>query len=637
MKGGGGVGVSVSGKRRWRGLVIGVLFLVILSMLVPLAFLLGLHNGFHSPNPNGYVPMHKASVSGVIKGYDKHRIGNTFNSSENDQSTHINEIVKKLAPKISKDILGNFSHGIKNETSTTNATYNSQHQKGKSVLPHAAMQPLSNTNNTKIAGAGEVTEYMKVGVDENENCELKFGSYCLWRKEHREEMRDSVVKKLKDQLFVARAYYPSIAKLPSQDKLTRELKQNIQELERVLSESATDVDLPPEIGKKLHRMEAAISRAKSFPVDCGNLDKKLRQIFEMTKDEANFHTKQSAFLYQLAVQTMPKSLHCLSMRLTVEYFKSLSVDMELSQADKYSDPSLLHFVIFSNNILASSVVINSTVLHARESKNLVFHVLTDEQNYFAMKFWFFRNSFKEATVQVLNIEKVNLKYHDKATLFRLSLPVEFRVSLHSVDSPTIHNKMQYISIFSHAHYLLPEIFQNLNKVVVLDDDVVVQKDLSGLWNLDMEGKVNGAVQFCSVTLGQLKNLGENSFDKRSCAWMSGLNVVDLVRWRELDLTKTYRRLVSEVSMGEGSVEAVALRATLLAFQDLIYALDGEWVLSGLGHEYGLDIQAIKKASVLHYNGNMKPWLELGISRYKQYWKKFLNLEDQLLGECNVNP
>lgn len=111
-------------------------------------------------------------------------------------------------------------------------------------------KPLKSTEfpvqNTKIAGAGEVTEYMKVGVDENENCELKFGSYCLWRKEHREEMRDSVVKKLKDQLFVARAYYPSIAKLPSQDKLTRELKQNIQELERVLSESATDVDLPPE-------------------------------------------------------------------------------------------------------------------------------------------------------------------------------------------------------------------------------------------------------------------------------------------------------------------------------------------------------------------------------------------------------
>lgn len=46
MKGGGGGG---GGKRRWRVLVIGVLVLIILSTLVPLAFLLGLHNGFHSP------------------------------------------------------------------------------------------------------------------------------------------------------------------------------------------------------------------------------------------------------------------------------------------------------------------------------------------------------------------------------------------------------------------------------------------------------------------------------------------------------------------------------------------------------------------------------------------------------------
>lgn len=98
--------------------------------------------------------------------------------------------------------------------------------------------------NTKIAGTVDDAGQGAV-VDENENCELKFGSYCLWCKEHREEMKDSMVKKLKDQLFEARAYYPSIAKLRSQDKLTRALRQNIQEVERVLSESATDVDLPP--------------------------------------------------------------------------------------------------------------------------------------------------------------------------------------------------------------------------------------------------------------------------------------------------------------------------------------------------------------------------------------------------------
>ncbi|KAK1563818.1 hypothetical protein Q3G72_033308 [Acer saccharum] len=624
-------GISVTGKRRWSGLVIGVLLLVILSMLVPLAFLLGLHNGFHSPNPNGYVPVHPTSVSNGIRVREQYEIGDTLNHSESENN-HINDIVELLAPKFPKNVVKNLTNGANNETTGRNTTHDNQHKKGMPVSPHAVLPRLSNMSNTGIAGTVKVTD-----ADENENCELKFGSYCLWRKEHREDMKDSMVKKLKDQLFVARAYYPSIAKLPSQNKLTRDMKQNIQELERVLSESATDVDLPPGIAKKLQKMEATIARAKSFPVECNNVDKKLRQIFDMTEDEANFHMKQSAFLYQLAVQTMPKSFHCLSMRLTVECFKSPSVDVEHSQADKYSDPILHHYVIFSNNVLASSVVINSTVIHARESKNLVFHVLTDGQNYFAMKLWFFRNTFKEAAVRVLNIEQLNLKYHDKSTLLHLYLPVEFRVAFHSVDNkPTTHDRTQYISIFSHAHYLLPEIFPSLKKVVVLDDDVVVQKDLSALWNLNMVGKVNGAVQLCSVRLGQLKNYLGDSFEKNSCAWMSGLNIVDLVRWRELDLTETYRRLVRQVSLGEGSTEAIALHASLLTFQDQIYALDGAWALSGLGHDYGVDIQAIKKAAVLHYNGNMKPWLELGIPRYRLYWKKFLNLEDRFLSECNVN-
>lgn len=114
-------------------------------------------------------------------------------------------------------------------------------------------------------------------------------------------------------------------------------------------------------------MEAAITKAKSFHVDCNNVDKKLRQIFDLTEDEANFHMKQSAFLFQLAVQTMPKTQHCLSMQLTVEYFRIGSTDLEPSQAEKYADPTLNHYIIFSNNILASSVVINSTVMHAKVS------------------------------------------------------------------------------------------------------------------------------------------------------------------------------------------------------------------------------------------------------------------------------
>jgi hypothetical protein len=57
-------------------------------------------------------------------------------------------------------------------------------------------------------------------------------------------MKDAIVKRLKDQVFVARSYYPSIAKLQGKEVLTRELKQCIQDHEKVLSESIVDGDLP---------------------------------------------------------------------------------------------------------------------------------------------------------------------------------------------------------------------------------------------------------------------------------------------------------------------------------------------------------------------------------------------------------
>ncbi|XP_070676860.1 probable galacturonosyltransferase 7 isoform X1 [Malus domestica] len=82
---GGVAGGSYSGKRRWKGLVIGVLGLVFLSMLVPLLFLLGLHNGFHPP---GYVPEQRNSPSG-------------------GGSKQVDDFVKKFTPTLSKDLKPN--------------------------------------------------------------------------------------------------------------------------------------------------------------------------------------------------------------------------------------------------------------------------------------------------------------------------------------------------------------------------------------------------------------------------------------------------------------------------------------------------------------------------------------------------
>lgn len=92
-----------------------------------------------------------------------------------------------------------------------------------------------------------------------------------------------------------------------------------------------------------------------------------------------------------------------------------------------------------------------------------------------------------------------------------------------------------------------------------------------------------------------------------------------------------------MSGGDESREAIALQASLLTFQDQVYALDDKWALSGLGYDYYINTQSTKNAAILHYNGNMKPWLELGIPQYKNYWRNHLNREDRFLSDCNVNP
>ncbi|KAK9723809.1 hypothetical protein RND81_05G026900 [Saponaria officinalis] len=610
---------QISTKRRWKGFVIAVLGLVILSMLVPLVFLLGFHNGFHS---SGFPSERQSSMS-------------------QNKSEHIAEIIERLVPpkeRVHISVEETPVQGGLNQSTTKSPLHVNQQQGslGKPVENHVH-KPSPPPHKVNVSSSVEVIRPPKAIDESDMSCELRFGSYCLWRREYKEVMIDSMVKKMKDRLFVARAYFPSIAKLPAHEKLSRDMKQNIQDFERILSETTTDADLPSHIPEKLQKMEAVIARAKSIPVDCNNVDKKFRQLLDLTEDEANFHTKQSAFLYQLAVQTMPKSLHCLSMRLTVEYFNNASLDFDVSASEKFDDPELYHYVVFSSNILASSVLINSTVANAKGSKNLVFHILTDRENYYSMKLWFLKNTFKESSVQVLNLEDYIPESHNKVP--GLSLPEEFRVTLQTAQKlPKMQYKTEYVSVFSHSHYLLPEIFKKLDKIVVLDDDILVQQDLSALWKIKMGKKVNGAVEMCAVRLGHLNNyLGRNSFNSNSCAWMSGLNVIDLARWRELNLSGTFRKLVHEFETEGTQFEAAASRASLLTFQDLVYALDDSWILSGLGHDYGLGSRAIKNAAALHYNGNMKPWLELGIPKYKSLWAKFLNREDQYLSECNVSP
>lgn len=114
----------------------------------------------------------------------------------------------------------------------------------------------------------------------------------------------------------------------------------------------------------MRNIEASLSKAsRAFP-DCSSMAMKLRSMTHSAEEQVGSQKKQVTFLYHLAATTTPKGLHCLSMQLTAEYFALESKERQFPNQQKLHDPQLYHYAVFSDNVLACAVVVNSTISSA---------------------------------------------------------------------------------------------------------------------------------------------------------------------------------------------------------------------------------------------------------------------------------
>ncbi|XP_026437278.1 probable galacturonosyltransferase 6 [Papaver somniferum] len=345
--------------------------------------------------------------------------------------------------------------------------------------------------------------------------------------------RDEKVREIKDQVIMAKAYL----KFSSQDKnsqLTKELKTRIRELDRAVGEALKDSDLSRSALQKMKSMEATLYKAGKIYTDCPAMATKFRAMTYNTEEELRASRNQANYLVELAARTTPKGLHCLSLQLVADYFELQPEEREFQNQQNLHDPDLYHYVLFSDNILASAAVVNSTVSTSSEPGKMVFHLVTDDLNFLSMRMWFLLNPPGQATIEIESIANID------------SLPSK------SVLKKKYSLDPRYFSPLNHLRFYLPEIFPALNKVVFLDHDVVVQRDLRGLWDVNMKGMVNGAVETCQKDqfsyrrMDMLINFRDpfiaKSFDVKSCTWAFGMNVFDLREWRRHNLTRAAQRV-----------------------------------------------------------------------------------------------
>lgn len=112
-------------------------------------------------------------------------------------------------------------------------------------------------------------------------------------------------------------------------------------------------------------MELALTKVKLVHENCAAVIDKLLASLHSTEDQVQAHKQKANHATLIAAKALPKKLYCLALRLTNEYYLSGSHKKHFPNEEKFEDSKLQHYALFSDNVLAAAVVVNSTLVNAK--------------------------------------------------------------------------------------------------------------------------------------------------------------------------------------------------------------------------------------------------------------------------------
>lgn len=199
----------------------------------------------------------------------------------------------------------------------------------------------------------------------------------------------------------------------------------------------------------------------------------------------------------------------------------------------------------------------------------------------------------------------------------------YNVDINQLSKVTIADYHPNLSIATYFRFFLPFLLDtSIEKVLYLDCDVIVLKDISELFCIDLTGYGVAGVKDVTPESDTHRRVMGLELDGR--AFCAGVLMINLEYWRENNCGMKLLKFASEMS-----------EQLFMEDQDALnYEFRRHWFQ--LPYKYGytpmsiapLDkvqkwndiLEYVLSPSIIHYAGQLKPWLDIRIPSDQYYWK-----------------
>lgn len=179
--------------------------------------------------------------------------------------------------------------------------------------------------------------------------------------------------------------------------------------------------------------------------------------------------------------------------------------------------------------------------------------------------------------------------------------------------------------------LLPK---NMEKILYLDGDTIVRRNLSELWDIDLKNNVFGMSIEPTYDKSRKASIGLSN----KPYYNAGVLLINLMEWRRIDASKTILKFYKD---HDGKLFANDQDAINGSMKNYIYTISPSYNFYNIFYQYNYNFlnklmspvkyisentfkKAVDNPHIIHYLGEERPWRRGNHHKYKKDYIKYLS-------------